>query len=629
MIVSGINIEEVSKAITRELPFGLWCIDMNTRTITGYNKFCELTNSPKETMTVDELSSLVHEDYRRLVLLSIEEIAEHGELNLTFPTNQRWLRIKLTHWDIENRVAYGYLVECLFDNDKNAGQSHQLNMMEKQNQMVERLIGKVESGKFDNATESLLKDVMASTGSDRVSVVEYDMASQMQSCTCEVTSYGVEQRINILKDVPIDVLPWLTNEVAKGDVIFIYDMNNLSKEIKDQMNLIGCLGVKSMAIVPLFHREVPVGYMVIDFISKAKRLETAERSWIHSLGMFVEYSLSMSNHEKKHLDDRDQLRSIIDNMPFGFIRLKFLYDAQHKPFDLQIVQINVNLEKLIGSYGLEGKLASQVFGKELQHLLTVCMQVAKKGEKSIIDDFLYINGQTVCADVFMSSYNELQCITSTNIQSLFSSNQKLLREQGKQLLMSRELQHALRTNLNAILGFAELLSAEENQQNKEKYMEIIKENAQSLLDSTFIKKSISGAEEKPEKEASSSAEPAPVGQKKKVLVAEDTESNYMLVSYILKNEYDLYWAHDGVEALEMYESVKPDIILMDVRMPRLGGLTATSRIRETDQRTPIIALTAFAFESDKAKTLESGCTDFVSKPINAKTLKEIVKKYLL
>lgn len=102
----------------------------------------------------------------------------------------------------------------------------------------------------------------------------------------------------------------------------------------------------------------------------------------------------------------------------------------------------------------------------------------------------------------------------------------------------------------------------------------------------------------------------------------------MLVSYILKSEYDLYWAHDGVEALEMYESVKPDIILMDVRMPRLGGLTATSRIRETDKVTPIIALTAFAFESDKAKTLESGCTDFVSKPINAKSLKEIVRKYL-
>lgn len=116
--------------------------------------------------------------------------------------------------------------------------------------------------------------------------------------------------------------------------------------------------------------------------------------------------------------------------------------------------------------------------------------------------------------------------------------------------------------------------------------------------------------------------------KKKILVAEDTESNYMLVSFILKNDYELLWAHDGVEALEMYESAKPDLILMDVRMPRLGGMTVTSRIREQDKTTPIIALTAFAFESDKNKTIESGCTDFMAKPINAKNLKEMVKKYI-
>jgi len=628
MIVSGINIEDVAKAITRELPFGLWSIDMKSKTITGYNKFCELTNALKDVMTIDEFCILVQEDYRRLVHLSIEEVAERGELNLTFPTNQRWLRLKLTHWDIENRIAYGYLVECLFDNDKDTEQSRQLNMMEKQNQMVERLITKVEQEKFDDATDSILKDVLASTGCERVSVVEYDMANQTQSCTHEVTAYGVEPRINILKDLPIDLSPWLSREVAKGDVSFVYDMGILPYDVKDQMNLLGGVGVKSMAIVPLFHRELVIGYMLIDFIANTRGLETAERAWIHSLGKFVEYSLSVTNHEKMHLDEKDQLRSLIDNMPFGFIRLRFLYDSDRKPSDLMIVQINRNLEDLIGSYNLEGKLASQVFGKELPHMLSVCISVAKRGDKRLVDDFFYINGSTVCADVFMSSYNEMQCITSTNIQSLFSSNQKMLKEQGKNFLMSRDLQHALRTNLNAILGFAELLSVEENETNKEKYMEIIKENAQSLLDSTFIKKSISGSDEASAKDDASSAVPTVDGQKKKVLVAEDTESNYMLVSYILKSEYDLYWAHDGVEALEMYESVKPDIILMDVRMPRLGGLTATSRIRETDKVTPIIALTAFAFESDKAKTLESGCTDFVSKPINAKTLKEIVRKYL-
>ena len=63
-------------------------------------------------------------------------------------------------------------------------------------------------------------------------------------------------------------------------------------------------------------------------------------------------------------------------------------------------------------------------------------------------------------------------------------------------------------------------------------------------------------------------------------------------------------------------------------MPRLGGLETTAQIRESDKTTPIIALTAFAFDSDKAKTIEAGCDDFIAKPISAASLKEIIKKHL-
>ena len=96
----------------------------------------------------------------------------------------------------------------------------------------------------------------------------------------------------------------------------------------------------------------------------------------------------------------------------------------------------------------------------------------------------------------------------------------------------------------------------------------------------------------------------------------------------MKKDYEIIWARDGVEAIEKYESEHPDLILMDVRMPRLGGLAATAHIRETDKKIPIIALTAFAFDSDKAKTMEAGCTDFLSKPIQAATLRSTVQKYL-
>lgn len=113
-----------------------------------------------------------------------------------------------------------------------------------------------------------------------------------------------------------------------------------------------------------------------------------------------------------------------------------------------------------------------------------------------------------------------------------------------------------------------------------------------------------------------------------ILVAEDNESNYLLVSYLLRSEYNLLWVRDGVEALELYKTNHVDLILMDIRMPRMGGFATTEQIRRTDTTTPIIALTAFAFDSDRAQTLEAGCTDFIAKPINAELLKSKLRKYI-
>lgn len=62
---------------------------------------------------------------------------------------------------------------------------------------------------------------------------------------------------------------------------------------------------------------------------------------------------------------------------------------------------------------------------------------------------------------------------------------------------------------------------------------------------------------------------------KKILVAEDTESNYLLLSIILRKEYEVHRAHDGQEAIEKFESCRPDMILMDIKMPVMDGLEAT------------------------------------------------------
>lgn len=115
---------------------------------------------------------------------------------------------------------------------------------------------------------------------------------------------------------------------------------------------------------------------------------------------------------------------------------------------------------------------------------------------------------------------------------------------------------------------------------------------------------------------------------KRILVAEDSDSNYLLMSYILKNRYECIRARNGQEAVELAESEKPDLVLMDLRMPVLSGQEATLRIKAANPSLPIIALTAYAFDKDRIEAEEAGCCNFMSKPISSQKCLEMIAKYI-
>ena len=113
-----------------------------------------------------------------------------------------------------------------------------------------------------------------------------------------------------------------------------------------------------------------------------------------------------------------------------------------------------------------------------------------------------------------------------------------------------------------------------------------------------------------------------------ILVAEDTDSNYLLIDAMIGRIYTLKRAVNGMEAVNMFKSIEPDLILMDMKMPVMDGLDATRMIRSLSSSVPIIAQSAFAFEEDHAKAKDSGCTDFLEKPFSKNQLLEIIDKYL-
>lgn len=106
-----------------------------------------------------------------------------------------------------------------------------------------------------------------------------------------------------------------------------------------------------------------------------------------------------------------------------------------------------------------------------------------------------------------------------------------------------------------------------------------------------------------------------------ILIAEDNESNYKLFESILKYDYHLIHAWDGMEAINLFKEHNPQIVLMDINMPVMDGYEATKEIRKYSAKVPIIAITAFAFASDEQRVMESGFDGYMPKPINARLLK--------
>lgn len=103
---------------------------------------------------------------------------------------------------------------------------------------------------------------------------------------------------------------------------------------------------------------------------------------------------------------------------------------------------------------------------------------------------------------------------------------------------------------------------------------------------------------------------------KKVLIVDDNELNRKLFENLVGQLYDFKSAHNGMEAIEMATSTPFDLILMDIQMPRMDGITAMKKIRENEFGScPILAVTAFADDTDRQNFLDQGFDDFIAKPI--------------
>lgn len=115
----------------------------------------------------------------------------------------------------------------------------------------------------------------------------------------------------------------------------------------------------------------------------------------------------------------------------------------------------------------------------------------------------------------------------------------------------------------------------------------------------------------------------------KILIAEDVESNFLYLKAVLsKLNATIFWAKNGIEAINICNEEDIDLVMMDLQMPEMNGYEATKILKKKFPTLAIIAQTAFAMSDDREKAMDVGCDDYLAKPIKSKDLLTAVEKFI-
>lgn len=119
--------------------------------------------------------------------------------------------------------------------------------------------------------------------------------------------------------------------------------------------------------------------------------------------------------------------------------------------------------------------------------------------------------------------------------------------------------------------------------------------------------------------------------KGKILVIEDNALNLKLVrSLLMLEDYEVVEAVNAETGIQLAKEQRPDLILMDIQLPGMDGLSATRKLKADPDVTaiPVVALTAYAMLGDEQKALEAGCAGYISKPLDTKEFPRLIARFL-
>lgn len=679
-------LEEAYKATL----MGIIKIDYSQQVITIFNH--EVLGLDKTIFAFDEIDKYLTINLENLISLATSSSEDCFPKEKQYPVYspaKGLIWVNVYHFkkelDKENHVlswASFKVIDKINDDTLSKIENYK-NIVVRQNNIAKNIASFLTAKGIKESINSILAEILHQLKASRCYIFEYDLINEFQVCRYEVVSEGISPEIETLQTLPMSATPYWNNIITQNKPLILSDIKEYPPEFKSEYEILARQNITSIMLVPMPYKEAIWGYLGVDVVGEKRDWTSLDHYLLSSLSTIIGVCMQLYYSEestKKLLQEKiitEKELVTAKNKAEAMDRLKssFLASMSHEirtPLNAIMGFTNILMMSNSGAFSSEAKYYLSIIksnSETLLQLISDILDLSKIESGKIELHHENVNINALLREIVFSHNLETQkgvyfkiltplkeCNIRTDknritqvIVNLISNAIKFT-DQGTITIGYNVSEQKIEFYVedtgrgipkdqidNIFLSFVKINSFAPGSglglsicknivEQMDGTIEVTSEVGKGSRFSFSIPYiSVNNFEIPPQFAAGgvfTSNNNDPV-----ILIVEDNESSFMLLSALLKS-YALLWAEDGVSALDMYYKHKPDLIIMDIRLPKEDGLTTTKKIREVDKRTPILALTANAYAEDRTNAINAGCNEFITKPVNLPELKELVIKYL-
>ena len=348
--------QKMMELVLTDLKIGWWKIDFKKNVYSVSNNIRIQLGLEDQNIPFELFFEMIRPDYRAKITKELKDIEELYSYDNTFPiicTNNEevWIHIKLIETQSENEKYIGSIQIVSNLNDKNEKDTICIRNSNLQNQLSaisQTLLAFLHADNRDVVFDDILKDILKLFKAGGLYIVEYDCAKNTQTCFCEVVSDGVNERKQLINQLPLDTTPWWTEQISKGKSIILSDPNELPIEAAREKEFLISHQIKSLIVVPLFFCKEISGYIGFEIEEETHNWSVEDIKWLTSLLNIIGLCFELNRLEQNVAKERDFMKDFYMHMPIAHMFLEALYDDDHNLADYRILSGNKELEGTIG-----------------------------------------------------------------------------------------------------------------------------------------------------------------------------------------------------------------------------------------------------------------------------------------